>query len=395
MISPPRPEATRLLQEVRRIARDVAAPAADAVDRGARFPTETVAALRAARVLCAGLPVAHGGLGLTLAEQGHLVAALATGCASSAMVLAMHLIQAACLSRHGDGSAAHDAALHDLAEHQRLLASMTSEVGTWGDTRTSICAVTPDPGDATHVLLAKDATTGSYCAHADAILVTARRHPDAAPGDQVLVRVRREDATLEATGTWDTLGMRGTCSPGFRLDARLPRSQVLPVGYPTISSATMVPWSHVLWSALWTGIAADAHARAAACVRAQARKSPGATPPAALRLSDLAVQLQGMRQHWQGVAQEVDSLPAGAAGEAELARVGWALKLNALKVAASEAAPRIVHGALQVVGIAGYKNDGPFSLGRAYRDALSASLMISNDRIAAQSASLLLVFKDD
>ncbi|HEX7639932.1 MAG TPA: acyl-CoA dehydrogenase family protein, partial [Burkholderiaceae bacterium] len=72
-----------------------------------------------------------------------------------------------------------------------------------------------------------------------------------------------------------------------------------------------------------------------------------------------------------------------------------ALKFNSLKTAAAESAPRIVHGALQVVGILGYKNDTPFSLGRQYRDALSASLMISNDRIAAQSASMLLVFKDD
>ena len=56
--------------------------------------------------------------------------------------------------------------------------------------------------------------------------------------------------------------------------------------------------------------------------------------------------------------------------------------------------PAIVHRALQIVGILGYKNDSPFSLGRHYRDALSASIMISNDRIAAKSAAMLLVCKD-
>ena len=61
----------------------------------------------------------------------------------------------------------------------------------------------------------------------------------------------------------------------------------------------------------------------------------------------------------------------------------------------SDAAPRIVHAALQIVGILGYKNDSPFSLGRHYRDVLSASLMISNDRIAAKSASMLMVYKDE
>jgi acyl-CoA dehydrogenase len=58
-------------------------------------------------------------------------------------------------------------------------------------------------------------------------------------------------------------------------------------------------------------------------------------------------------------------------------------------------APRIVHEALQLVGINGYKNDSKFSLGRHYRDSLSAALMISNDRIFAKTAPLLLVYKDE
>jgi len=61
----------------------------------------------------------------------------------------------------------------------------------------------------------------------------------------------------------------------------------------------------------------------------------------------------------------------------------------------SETAPQIVHKALQITGILGYKNDSKFSLGRHYRDSLSGALMISNDRIASKSASMLLVFKDN
>lgn len=71
------------------------------------------------------------------------------------------------------------------------------------------------------------------------------------------------------------------------------------------------------------------------------------------------------------------------------------MKLNHLKIGASEAAPRIVHQALQVTGILGYKNDTPYSLGRHYRDVLSASLMISNARITSKNASMLLVFKEN
>jgi acyl-CoA dehydrogenase len=91
------------------------------------------------------------------------------------------------------------------------------------------------------------------------------------------------------------------------------------------------------------------------------------------------------------VADEVD----GITDRAELLSIGWALRMNQLKTSASDTAPQIVHRALQIVGILGYKNDSPFSLGRHYRDTLSASLMISNDRIMAKSASMLLVFKDE
>ena len=381
-----------MLDAVRRIATDVAAAHADDVDRAARFPSETIAALRRSRVLSAPLPPALGGAGFDMRELAALVGALATACASSAMVLAMHFIQLACLLRHHADSPALLAYLRELSERQLLLASMTSENGTFGDSRSSICAV---EREGERFRLSKDATTGSYCQEADAILVTARRDGDAAAGDQVLVLVRQADCELTQTTSWDTLGMRGTRSPGFMLVSAGPIDHVLPVPYADISAQTMVPYSHILWSALWTGIGAGAHAKAAAFVRAQARKAPGSVPPTATRLAELSLRLQAMRQHWRGLAAEFDQAVANGRDAEVLGGMGWALKLNNLKIAISDAAPQIVHGALQIIGIMAYKNDGPYSLGRAYRDALSGSLMVSNDRIAAKNASMLLVFKDD
>ncbi len=61
----------------------------------------------------------------------------------------------------------------------------------------------------------------------------------------------------------------------------------------------------------------------------------------------------------------------------------------------SDSVVQIVHQALQITGILGYKNDSPVSVGRHYRDVLSASLMVSNERIAAKSAAMLMVFKAD
>ena len=388
---PPDQAFEAILSQTRRIAQDVASHYAAEVDAQARFPVETIQALQRAGALSAAVPRALGGAGCNLYQLAQLCAALAQGCGSSGMVLAMHYIQVGCLARHGQASVYFRSYLRELVQHQFLLASITSEVGTYGNTRTSICAVERREG---HFVLNKEATTGSYCAHADAIAVTCRRHAEAAGSDQLMALVRRQDGRLTQTTTWDTLGMRGTCSPGFRLESSAPLEQILPEAYAEISAESMVPYSHVLWAALWWGIAADAVSRAANFVRGEARKQPGAVPPTAIRLAEVSVQLQAMRHNWQSVAQAFDQVSDSTEGRQNLAGMAWALRLNNLKIACSEAAPQIVHRALQIVGVLGYKNDSPFSLGRHYRDVLSASLMVSNERIAAANASMLLVHKD-
>jgi acyl-CoA dehydrogenase len=380
-----------LLDSTRRVATEIAATHAADVDSQARFPVETITALREAGVLSAAVPREFGGAGCSLQELAQLCSTVSQACGSSGMVLAMHYIQLGCIARHGLQSEFFRAYLSDLVQHQYLLASITSEVGTYGDTRSSICAV---ECHSDRFVLNKDATTGSYCAHADAILVTCRRDKDAASGDQVLVLVRRDDCTLTQTSSWDTMGMRGTCSPGFRLESAGAQEQIIPGAYADSSAQTMVPYSHILWASLWWGIAADAVGKAANFVRGQARQKPGTVPPTATRLAEVSMQLQNMKQNWQSAAQAFDAIGADAAAHEELLGMGWALRLNNLKISCSEAAPQIVHRALQIVGILGYKNDSPFSMSRQYRDCLSASLMIANDRIAAKSASMLLVFKD-
>ena len=77
----------------------------------------------------------------------------------------------------------------------------------------------------------------------------------------------------------------------------------------------------------------------------------------------------------------------------ELFTLGYAIRINGLKISASERVAEICRDALAICGIVGYKNDTPFSVGRHLRDALSATLMIANDRIHATNAALLLVHK--
>ena len=386
------PEFSAHLAALKAITTGVAAANAADVDAKARFPRETIEALKKAKLLSAPIPRELGGAGYGMRELAALCSTLAQACGSSAMVLAMHYIQVACIVRHSKSSAYFRDYLREVVEHQLVLASMTSENGTFGETRTSICAVERSGG---RFKLDKDATTGSYCQHADGILVTCRRAPDAPNSDQVLVLVRKGDYQLTQTTSWDTLGMRGTCSPGFKLESSGSEEQIIPGSFADSSAQTMVPYSHILWASLWWGIAADAVARAAEFVRGGARKNPGTVPPTATRLAEVSSQLQSARHNWLALATEFDDIDSRPNGLQDLQSIGWALKMNNLKINASETAPQIVHKALQITGILGYKNDSKFSLGRHYRDSLSGALMISNDRIASKSASMLLVFKDN
>lgn len=375
----------------REIAGSVAAPAASSVDRESRFPNEAIAALREAGLLSALVPARSGGLECSLAEVAEICDVLGQHCANTAMVFAMHQIQVAAIVRHCGTSPWFDRWLRDLGERQLLLASATTEVEVGGDVRRSVCAVERD-GDS--IRLCKQAPVISYAEHADAILVTARRHPGAAPGDQVLVLAPTDatHTTLTRTSGWDALGLRGTCSAGYLLETRVSANHVLPTGYDEISAHTMLPVSHVLWSALWLGIATDAVNRARAYVRDAARKKPGSVPTGATRVAEALAALHTMRAGVYDAARAFDAI----AGDPDaLSSMGFALRMNGLKVHSATLVVQIVAQAMAVCGIAGYKADTKYSVERHLRDAYSAGIQINNDRVLGASASMLLVHRED
>jgi acyl-CoA dehydrogenase len=379
------------LAAVRRIADEVAGPCADAVDRDARFPAETIQALRDERALSAFVPSELGGGGVSFEALASACFELGRRCGASAMVFAMHQIQVATIVRHLEDAPWFEHYLSEVCEEQRLIASVTSEIGTGGDMGRSVAAVTPTPDRL--CTFEKQAPTVSYGAYADDLFVTLRRTPEAEPSDQVVVLARKQQIELEPTGTWDPLGMRGTCSPGYVVRAKFLPEQVLPTPFPRVSAESMVPVSHILWSHLWLGIATDAFDRARAFVRAAAKQKPGAPPPVALRLSHLMSELSLLRAEVDsGLREFVEA--SEEPGRERLSTMACALRFNNLKIATSEQAPRVCQGALGVCGIMGFKNDTPFSVGRHLRDTMSACLMVANERIHQTNASLLLIAKD-
>jgi len=385
-------DAAARVRSVREIAREIAGPAAEAVDRDARFPREALSALAAARLLSARVPVRDGGFGAGMVELGLMCEALGQRCASAAMVFAMHQVQVACLVRHGRSRFFEDY-LGELVGQQRLIASVTSEAGVGGSVRTSICPIEPLPDGRCRVR--KEGTVVSYGDDADDLLLTVRRSAESVPGDQALVLVRKAACEIVHTGSWDAMGMRGTCSPGMRISAEFDPVQIVPAPFADINAYTMVPWAHTLWSSVWLGIATDAVARARAFVRDTARIG-GTTPPTAARLSEVSTRLQLMRVQVREATRHHDAIEAQPDGGVDaLSSLASAVQLNHLKLAASELVAAICTAALRITGTSGYRNDSPYSIARHLRDAHSAALMIGNERIHAANAPLQMVYRDD
>ena len=260
-----------LTQDIKRRAQAAAAVAAAhaaAADDAARFPAEAFSAIRAQRLLGILVPIELGGEGARISDVVNVCYVLGRACGSTAMIFAMHQIMVACLVRHAAGSSWHRELLRRLAAEQLLLASSTTEGQGGGDLRKSDCAVVQDGARFT---LTKSATVVSYGAEADAIVTTARRTPDAPATDQVLVAVMKEDYGLDRLSGWDTLGMRGTCSAGFKLEARGSVEQILPEPYQKIHGHTVMPVAHLTWSAVWTGSRrARSSGRGRSCARRRA-----------------------------------------------------------------------------------------------------------------------------
>jgi acyl-CoA dehydrogenase len=363
----------------------IAATNAAAVDREGRFPQEAIAAARSQRLLGIMVPLELGGEGASVSDVVDVCYALGRACSATAMVYAMHQTKVACVIRHGRGSAWHERLLRRVVSEQLLLASSTTEGQSGGDVRKSAAAIEAQGGS---ISLERAATVISYGEHADGIVTTARRSPEAPASDQVLVAFLRENYSLTRIVDWDALGMRGTCSAGFKLKAAGEPEQVLPEPYEKIHPQTMMPVAHLAWSGAWTGIAAGAVERARQFVRNAARKSEGALPPGAAHLTRASATLRTLRALVASAAQKFE---AASLDEGALETMEFQTALNLLKVNASELAIETVMHALQATGIAGYRNDTEFSVGRHLRDVLSSPIMINNDRILANVATATLL----
>ncbi|HVV58402.1 MAG TPA: acyl-CoA dehydrogenase family protein [Gaiellaceae bacterium] len=370
LLAPPEQARDPLARIAWRISSEVAAEVADDVDRAARFPVEAVTALREERLLSALLPEELGGFGAGIGAVAAAVRALALNCSAAALVLAMHSVEVVALERFGTTPALRGF-LSDLADDQLLIANANSEVGIGSEPGRSKCALVHADGRWT---LDKEALAISYGEYADAIVATARRAPESPETDQVLVLARRDDIELTPLSSWDTIGLRGTCSNGFRLQASGPEDAIFPVPFPRIAAGGLLHVGQILLSSVWLGLAERAVRHVHEHARREARRTIGVVPQSAFRLAELAVELQAARSMVACAIQTYEAL----ADSEHLEDPGQLIAARSLKVATSQTAASLASQALGICGISTFRRDSPQSLDRLLRDSHGGLVMVNN-----------------
>jgi acyl-CoA dehydrogenase len=176
------------------------------------------------------------------------------------------------------------------------------------------------------------------------------------------------------------LGMRGMLNRSYGFTARFGEAAIFDEPYPLIARATMTPTIHILWAALWSGMAAEALDRSRRFV---AEEADEATAPALslelTRLGDLHHAMNALIRDAIADQERPESVAVGIAATARIKR---------LKLLASNMVVEICIGAIKLIGLRAYALGGPYSLATLLRDALSAPIMVSNHRLATANAGI-------
>jgi acyl-CoA dehydrogenase len=112
-------------------------------------------------------------------------------------------------------------------------------------------------------------------------------------------------------------------------------------------------------------------------------------------MAELAPSVQLLRTSYRYLLTEYEEIIKDESRHEELSTVGYAVKMNNLKLAGSQMIVDIANKALQICGVLGYKNDSKFAMGRILRDSHAAALMVGNDRILNTNANMLMILKGD
>lgn len=378
--------ASSLLTAIMPVVREHAA----AHDESATFPVEALAAMREHGLLGLTVPVEYGGLGADLATFIDVASGLSAHCLSTGQIWAMHCFQVDAIVRHGSDEL-KAVLLPRVARGEVYIASVTSEVGRKADL---FSAASPLTAEDDRLLIERGSPVVTGGEHADGYLITMRASPHAPESEVSLVYADRGDLTAEALGSWNSLGVRATESIAMMLKGSVPDYHLVgkPGGFPEIARESMVPISHLGWSACWLGTAQGALAQ---ILRWSAKSASNRSTDAGHselfyeRIGRIRVALELVSSYLTRVREEIDR---ARATNASLGSAHHRLQLNTLKIAASELTFQAVNDMLRLAGLRiGYLKNSEIPLERYFRDLRSASLNHANDTLLVGVGALSML----
>lgn len=348
-----------LLAAVERVANQIIGPHAASVDRDARFPAESIAALADCGALGVLSDPAVGGLGLGLGAAGRVIERVARECGSTAMVATMHLCGVAVLERYAPEPIRRDAA---RGTHLSTLAF--SEAGSRSHFWAPLGTATRSGN---RVTLAAKKSWITSANHATAYVWSSRS--TTSDSATTLWLVPRDTAGVAVSGGFDGLGLRGNDScPAEARGAELPMSAILgdDGGGADIMLGTVLPVFQVLNASCSVGLMEAAIARTIAHATSARLEHLGTTladnPVTRAHIARMRVAADGVR----GLL--VDALDAIEHGRADAS-----LRVLESKAIAGDTAARVLDTAMRVCGGAAFRKEA--GVERYFRDARAAAVM--------------------
>jgi alkylation response protein AidB-like acyl-CoA dehydrogenase len=342
--------------------REIAARAAEH-DREASFPHDSFVALQRASLLGLTVPREHGGQDAGLPEVVSLVGSVGRGCAATALILAMQLIQHHALAQRQDWSPALRARLgRGAAERGELINALRvePELGTpaRGGLPATVARRTPEgwsisgrkiystgsPGLAWMLVWLR---TDEATPRTGLVLV-----PAGAPG--VRIEQSWDQAGLRASGSHDVVFEDVRVPVDYAVDLRTPGEWGRP-------DAAQVAWNALPIAALYTGVAHAARDWLVGFLKGRVPSNLGA-PLASLPRMQEAVGRIDM------LLLANDRLVADAARDPGLSAVEYGL----IKTATAENAIEVVQQAVALCGNHALARSNP--LERHLRDVLCARI---------------------
>jgi alkylation response protein AidB-like acyl-CoA dehydrogenase len=358
--------ARRHVAKAETLAKEVLSKHASDVDREARFPEESIAALAKEGLLGLCVPSQLGGLGQGPRAFVAVAEELARGCSSTAMVFVMHVSAQQAIASSSTLKS-RDAILKEIAAGKHLTTLALSEKGSRSHFWAPVSQL-KETADGWTTRAHKSWVTSAR--KADSYVSTAQKPGAASPLESTCYLVRpKGQKTVTIPSAFDGLGLRGNDSSPVSLEdyAVGKDDLVSPLGEGAKTKLEVVlPWFAI-------GTAGMAAGLCRAAVDATAAHLSGTTlEHLGQKLRELPT-LRARLAQMSARTEQTRALTGYTLGEIEAPSAITPLYVLQTRLAALEAAVDVTDGAMKACGGAAFSRHLPVE--RLFRDARAGWVM--------------------